>query len=114
MNPKIAVLGCGYWGKNLVRVFQDLGVLSMVCDPGEPGRQTARQIAPQVPVNDTFEAAQANPDISAVAIAAPAAMHYFLAKAALQAGKDVFVEKPLCLNVAEANELVRLADDSGK
>ncbi len=89
MNPKIAVLGCGYWGKNLVRNFHALGALALVCDPAEPGRKTAQQIAPEVPVAATFEQALGNADITAVAIAAPAVLHYPLAKAALLAGKDV-------------------------
>jgi len=114
MNPKIAVLGCGYWGKNLVRNFHALGVLELVCDPAEPGRATARQIAPGTAVADTFETALKNPAISAVAIAAPAALHYSLVKAALDAGKDVFVEKPLCLQLSEADEVVRLAEKLGR
>jgi len=114
MNPKIAVLGCGYWGKNLVRNFHALGVLELVCDPAEAGRATAKQIAPGVAVAETFEAALNNKSISAVAIAAPAAIHYSLVKAALAAGKDVFVEKPLCLHLNEADEVVRLAEQLGQ
>jgi UDP-2-acetamido-3-amino-2,3-dideoxy-glucuronate N-acetyltransferase len=110
MNPKIAVLGCGYWGKNLVRNFHALGVLALVCDPAKSGRATARQIAPGVAVAETFETALEDKAIGAVAIAAPAVMHYTLAKAALTAGKDVFVEKPLCLQISEAEEVVRLAE----
>ena len=114
MNPQIAVLGCGYWGKNLVRNFQALGVLALVCDPAESGRTTARQIAPGVTVAEAFEAALKDQTISAVAIAAPATMHYTLAKAALTAGKDVFVEKPLCLQLSEAGEVVSLAEKLGR
>jgi len=110
MHPRIAVLGCGYWGKNLVRNFHELGALGMVCDPAEAGRAAASQFAPGVRVGEDFEDALAAEDITAVAIAAPAAMHYSLAKAALEAGKDVFVEKPLCPSLSEANELVELAD----
>jgi UDP-2-acetamido-3-amino-2,3-dideoxy-glucuronate N-acetyltransferase len=110
MNPKVAVLGCGYWGKNLVRNFQSLGVLELVCDPAEAGRDTARQIAPGVLITETFEAALINPAVTAVVIAAPAAQHYSLVKASLNAGKDVFVEKPLCLQLDEAEEVVRLAE----
>jgi UDP-2-acetamido-3-amino-2,3-dideoxy-glucuronate N-acetyltransferase len=114
MEPTIAVFGCGYWGKNLVRNFHALGALKMVCDPAEPGRATAKQIAPGVVIADNFEGALADQSISAIAIAAPAALHYSLVKAALTAGKDVFVEKPLCLDVREARELVALADKVGK
>ena len=115
MNPRIAVLGCGHWGKNLVRNFHALGVLELVCDPAEEGRETATQVAPGVSVSASrFEDALSNSRVNAIVIAAPAIMHYSLAKAALHAGKDVFVEKPLCLDESEGEELVRLADKLGK
>ena len=92
MNPstplKIAVLGCGYWGKNLVRNFHKLGALAMVCDPAEEGRASARQIAPDVQVAETFDQALQSREVTAVVIAAPAALHYSLAKAVLLAGKE--------------------------
>src|SRR5256885_10626646 len=96
MHPRIAVLGCGYWGKNLVRNFHELGALGMVCDPAEAGRAAARQFAPGVRVGEDFEDALAAEGITAVAIAARAAMHYPLAQAALEAGKKSFVGKTLC------------------
>ena len=114
MNHHIAVLGSGYWGKNLVRNFHELGVLGMVCDPAEAGRAAAQRAAPGVLVAETYEPALAQREITAVAIAAPAVSHYALAKAALEAGKDVYVEKPLCLEASEADELVRLADKLGR
>jgi UDP-2-acetamido-3-amino-2,3-dideoxy-glucuronate N-acetyltransferase len=107
-------MGCGYWGKNLVRNFDALGALELVCDPSDTGRASAKQIAPAAKVVETFQEALSHAEIGAVAIAAPAAVHYSLAKAALRAGKDVFVEKPLCLEVKEAEELVGLADQVGK
>jgi UDP-2-acetamido-3-amino-2,3-dideoxy-glucuronate N-acetyltransferase len=110
MNPRIAVLGCGYWGKNLVRNFHALGALEMVCDPALAGRSAANQIAPSVKVAGTFETALTSPDVTAIAISAPAAQHYPLAKAALEAGKDIYVEKPLCLEVEQAAEVVQLAE----
>lgn len=114
MSNKIAVFGCGYWGKNLVRNFHKLGALEMVCDPAESGRATAKGIAPGIQVAETFEGALKNNAVGAIAIAAPAALHYKLVKAALQAGKDVFVEKPLCLDLREAEEVAELADKLGK
>ena len=114
MKPRIAVLGCGHWGKNLVRNFHALGSLELVCDPADEGRATATQIAPGVSVSAQFEDALSNSRVDAVVIAAPAAMHHSLTKAALQAGKDVFVEKPLCLDESEGDELVRLADQLGR
>ena len=114
MKPRIAVLGCGYWGKNLVRNFRELDCLELVCDPTEGARTIATQIAPGVSVSSKFEDALCNNQVSAIAVAAPAIMHYPLAKAALQAGKDVFVEKPLCLDESEGEDLVQLADKLGK
>src|SRR3989449_6665911 len=110
MHQRIAVWVCGYWAKIRVRNFQERGPLGMLCAPAEAGREAASKFAPGVRVGEDFEDALAAEDITAVAIAAPAAMHYSLAKAALEAGKDVFVEKPLCPSLSEANELVELAD----
>lgn len=114
MKPRIAVLGCGQWGKNLVRNFHALGHLEMVCDPSEIGQATALQLAPTITVSGQFDDALKNSQVDAIVIAAPAVMHYSLAKAALLAGKDVYVEKPLCLNEGEGEELVQLADKLGK
>jgi len=114
MNPRIAVMGCGYWGKNLVRNFHALDVLGMVCDPLEAGRLEAKRIAPETDTAQSIEEILGNKSITAVAIAAPAAMHYSLAKAALQGGKDVLVEKPLSLDVDQAGELIALAEELGQ
>src|SRR6516225_3750026 len=114
MKPRIAVLGCGHWGRNLVRNFNLLGHLEIVCDPAEAARAMATQIASGIAISERFEDAIASLDVDAIAIAAPASTHYALTKAALGAGKDVFVEKPLCLNECEGEELVRLAAKLGK
>ena len=103
----VAVAGCGYWGKNLVRNFRELGALAAVCDPHPAGRELAAEVAPDVEIGDSFEAALAHP---AVAIATPAETHYELARRALEAGRDVFVEKPLALTYEQGAELVRLAE----
>ncbi len=108
----VAVIGCGYWGKNLVRNFAQLGALSMVVDSTEAGRETARTLAPTVPLAADVAEVWAS-DIPAVVIATPAETHYDIAKAALLAGKDVYVEKPLALNYDHAAELVDLAAERG-
>lgn len=100
-SSNIAVLGCGYWGQNLVRNFQELGVLKLVCDPVPAALDRARQIAPGVEAETQFKAVLARPDITAVAIATPAETHESLAIQALACGKDVYVEKPMALNVAQ-------------
>ena len=107
-EARVAVAGCGSWGKNLVRNFRQLGALAAVCDSSEAGRRLAAEVAPEVPVGDRFADALAFP---AVAIATPAETHYELARRALEAGCDVFVEKPLALTYPEGAELVRLADE---
>ena len=106
--PRIAVVGCGYWGKNLVRNFQALGALERVVDATEQGRETANSLAPGVPVTANLEDAL-KAEIDGVVIATPAETHYDIVHQALSAGKDVFVEKPMALTADKGAELVRLA-----
>jgi predicted dehydrogenase len=110
---RVAVIGCGYWGKNLVRNFAQLGALEAVCDATPAGRETARSLAPGAEVVDSVEAVLGL-DAAGVVIATPAETHYRLAKRALEAGKDVFVEKPLALTYAEGARLVHLAEARGR
>jgi predicted dehydrogenase len=110
----VAVLGCGYWGQNLVRNFHRLGALKLVCDPSEGARTKAASIAPGVEAVDDFETAFRRPDIRAVVIATPAETHYGLTMRALAAGKDVFVEKPLALVYAEGKAMKAEADRLGR
>src|SRR5438445_4855560 len=89
--PRVAAVGCGYWGKNLVRNFAELGSLAAICDPD---RNTARQFAERYQTRVAeFDEVLGDDDIAGVAIAAPAALHAELASRALDAGKHVFVEK---------------------
>jgi UDP-2-acetamido-3-amino-2,3-dideoxy-glucuronate N-acetyltransferase len=106
--PGVGVVGCGYWGRNLVRNFHALGSLRAVCDIEKPRLEEMRQTY-AVGVTQRFDEMLAMPQVQAVAIAAPAAQHFELAKSALLAGKDVFVEKPLALRTDQGEELVRLA-----
>lgn len=107
-SRKVGVVGCGYWGKNLVRVFSEIGGLAAVCD-ADPARLADLRLSQSVRATDRFEEMLAMPEVDAVVIAAPAAQHFALAKQALLAGKDVFVEKPLALRVEDGEELVELA-----
>src|SRR5262249_11917587 len=97
-GTRVAVLGCGHWGQNLVRNFQHLGVLSAICDPTEQGRSRGRELAPGAALHARFEAVLDNPEIDAVVIATPAETHFPLVARALECGKDVFVEKPLAIH----------------
>lgn len=111
--PKVAVVGCGYWGKNLVRVFHELNALSAVCDVSPAIRETVRSLYGVQVTADISECLD-DPDVNAIVIAAPAAQHFELAKLAIKNGKDVFVEKPLALRAAEGRELADLARRSGR
>jgi predicted dehydrogenase len=93
-QPKIALVGCGYWGKNLCRNFHELDTLAQVVDATENGQSTARSIAPEVPVTSIFEEVLNNPEIKGIALATPAETHCDLAIQAMQKGKDVIVENP--------------------
>jgi predicted dehydrogenase/acetyltransferase-like isoleucine patch superfamily enzyme len=105
---KVAVIGCGYWGRNLVRNFAELGALEGLVDAHAPTVEELR--AKHGGRALSLEDALADSAIQAVAIAAPAAAHFALAKQALEAGKHVFVEKPLSLAVSEAEELCVIAE----
>ncbi len=109
MNGNVAVVGCGYWGKNLVRVFSQLGALRCVCDT-DASRFAALAIHGDPPrFSDDLPDVLSDPTIGAVAVATPAATHYDVVRQCLAAGKDVFVEKPLALTVEQGHELVALA-----
>ena len=107
-SPLVAVIGCGYWGRNLVRNFHELGVLACVCDVQQ---DVLSEVSSRYGVLTTsdLETVLANPEIRAVVIATPAAQHYEIAKRSLLRGKDVYVEKPLALSVPEGEQLVGLA-----
>lgn len=112
IEKNIAVIGCGHWGKNLVRNYHELGALAAVCDYN---KDIAEEFAekydvPSLSVDEIINSA----DIKGVVIAAPAALHYELAKKALKNNKDVFVEKPLSLSVVEGQEICALAKENNK
>ncbi len=113
-HPSVAVIGSGYWGKNLVRNFSSLGALSMVCDSQT---ETLRALGEQYPQSRTvtsYTEVLRDDAIQAVAIATPAETHGIMVREALLAGKDVFVEKPLCLSVEQGKTLVDLARERGR
>lgn len=107
----VAVIGCGYWGKNLVRNFNALGALQTVCDATVAGRTTAATLAPSAAVVSTVDEVVGDAQIAGVVIATPAETHYAVVRQALESGKDVFVEKPLALTAEQGAHLVRLAHE---
>jgi predicted dehydrogenase len=118
--PRVAVVGCGYWGKNHVLKMHDLGALAAVCEPSESGRALARQLAPDVPLyatpDELFVAFHGHPcgGLDGVVVATPAETHYAVTTRALRAGCDVLVEKPLALHVEEGEALVDQAERLGR
>lgn len=111
---RIAVAGCGYWGQNLVRNFHALGALHALCDNSEASLARFKNDYPDCHFVTSFSDLLNNAAIDAVVIATPAEEHARMVREALMAGKDVFVEKPLALDVASAQDLVRLARDKGR
>ncbi len=107
---QVAVVGMGYWGKNLVRNLHALDALAVVCDDDPDRRVIVEQQYPSVRFTPDFHDVLADKALDAVMLATPAATHGEMTKAALEAGKDVFVEKPLALDVVDADELIALAD----
>lgn len=107
---KVAVIGCGIWGKNVVRNFYNLGALHTVCDLDEENRRNLKQQYPDVNIisdsNEIFE----NPEINAVAVVTPSHTHYKIVKRAIESGKHVYVEKPISTVAAEARDLADLAN----
>ncbi|NVL89467.1 MAG: Gfo/Idh/MocA family oxidoreductase [Desulfobacterales bacterium] len=105
----IAVIGSGYWGKNLVRNFDELGALHTICDKNIATLRSFQEKYPEKKFQTSYELVLKNPAIDAVVIATPAETHFELAKKGLLAGKHVFVEKPLALVVSEAETLCEIA-----
>lgn len=114
MDKNIAVIGCGYWGKNLVRNFYELNSLHSICDLEEKRFKDIQEKYPGVALYSDYRQLFNNPEIQAVVISTPAVTHYKIAKDALQANKDVFVEKPIALNYKDGEEIVLLAKEKNR
>ncbi len=109
MEQSIAVIGCGAWGKNLVRNLAELGALHTICDTDLEVLESLKAQYSSVNTSADFQQVLRSEEIRGVVIATPPVFHYRMAKEALLADKDVFVEKPLCLEMEEARELVEIA-----
>ncbi|MBX9569859.1 MAG: Gfo/Idh/MocA family oxidoreductase [Candidatus Obscuribacterales bacterium] len=110
-SAKVAVIGVGNWGKNLVRNFANLGALSMVCDLDSNRLATVEKDFPSVRVTNSLDAVLKDTEVKAVVVATPSDSHFPVAKQALLAGKHVYVEKPLARDVRHAEELDQLATE---
>ena len=111
-SPRVAVIGCGLWGRNHVRNYAELGALEALVDHHDENLRalTAQHGGRALP----FEAVLADPRIDACVFALPPAQHHALGKRALEAGKHVFLEKPMSLRVEQAEELCDLAERRGR
>lgn len=109
----IAVIGSGYWGKNLVRNFSELSALKTICDLDEVTLKEFQDKYPDINITTSFQEVLDDEEIKGVVIATPAILHYKMAKKALENGKDVFVEKPLSLNLSDARDLIKISEKNG-
>jgi len=114
MKKNIAVVGCGYWGKNLVRNFHELNSLYAICDVDENILKSFKEKYSDLTTFSDIKALLKDPEINAVVISSPAATHYPLAKEVLLSNKDVFIEKPIALNYKDGEELVSLAEEKNR
>lgn len=110
----LAVVGGGYWGRNLIREFYALNVLKIICDIDDSTFEFYREKYPEVIVTKDWAMVLQDSNINSVCISIPEIYHYEYAKSAILAGKDVFLEKPMCLTVAEAEDLHRIVTASDR
>ena len=112
-EQKIAVIGFGLWGRNIVRNFYNLNVLEMVCDLDDASLKTVQEQFPGVKVTKDFNDIINDKNITGVAVVTPSHTHFKMVKAMLDAGKNVYVEKPISTVAEEARVLTELADEKG-
>lgn len=111
----VGVIGCGYWGPNLLRNLSQLPVsrVKYCCDLEDVRLNHMKSLYPQVTVTKRFQDLVEDTEVQAVAIATPVSTHYPIAKACLEGGKHVLIEKPLAASIAEAEDLKRIAKAKG-
>lgn len=111
----IGVVGCGYWGPNLVRNFRSVPdcKVSTICDANQDRLRHVKSLYPDLDTETNYENLLNDTTLDAIVVATPVRFHFGMAKSALLAGKHVFVEKPLASSVAECEELVEIARKAG-
>ncbi len=112
-QQRIAVIGFGMWGRNIVRNFYNLNVLDTVCDIDEENRKKVQELYPGVKVTSDLNEIINNKEITGVAVVTPSHTHFKIVKAMLEAGKNVYVEKPISTVAQEARDLSKLAHEKG-
>ena len=110
----VAVIGCGLWGRNVVRNFYNLNALHTVCDLDAENRKNLKEQYPDVNIIENSDEIFNNPEIDAVAVVTPSHTHYKIVKRAIEAGKHVYVEKPISTVAAEAKDLDEFARENNK
>jgi UDP-2-acetamido-3-amino-2,3-dideoxy-glucuronate N-acetyltransferase len=112
-SGNICVVGCGHWGKNLIRNFWMMGHLKAICDSDTASLAAIAAQYQGIRIHGTLAEALADPDLDAFVLATPAEQHHRMALAAIAAGKHVFVEKPLALEAEDGLEMVKAARERG-
>lgn len=110
----LGLIGAGYWGKNLIREFNNHGILHTICDLDEKLLEKNKELYPNLKTTTSWKEMLDNPEIKSICIALPAELHYKFCKDALLHDKDVFVEKPLALDIKHCDELINIANEKGK
>lgn len=110
----IAQIGIGRWGKNLLRNHYQIGSLKLACDLDQNNIDAALQLYPDLQITKNIDDVLNNPDIDAVVIATPASTHFALGKKVLEAGKHVYIEKPIVLKQQDLQDLIDLAQSKNK
>lgn len=114
MKPKVAVIGCGTWGRNLVRNFYNLEALECVCDLNEDNISVVKEQFPAIKTTNNYKEILDNPLIDGVVIATPSHTHFNMVKPALDNNKHVYVEKPLATTSVDAQKMKEYAEQKGK
>jgi UDP-2-acetamido-3-amino-2,3-dideoxy-glucuronate N-acetyltransferase len=109
---KVALFGCGAWGRNLARNLAGLDALKLIVDPSDAAQLVGEQLG--IPVVADVEQALTDPEIVGIVVATPASTHFAVAAAAIAAGKDVYVEKPIALSVDEGRQMAAMAKAAGR
>ena len=110
---RIAVVGAGYWGRNLVRNLAEMDELRVICDRSPEVRHRMSERYPAVSITEDFDAVLNDPGVEGVMVVVPSSLHHEIARRCLMAGKHTYVEKPIALSVADAENLCRIADEKG-
>src|SRR2546425_3986276 len=109
---RIGVIGYGYWGPNIVRNLRGIDEchVAAVCDQSPAALRRVKQAYPDLAVTAQSSELLRSPEIDAIAVVTPVCTHFELAKAGLENGKHVFIEKPFTSTTRQAEELIELAE----